>query len=118
LCKNFILQALFQSAQHLNENREGSGSGSGSPTLPPIEYFKVKICKNFAQHCFYQTGEEGADEGAEQDDEISRVNPLPLGSEFIRDLRIKALDLSVFVRKSALQVQYTRSPWGQSSIGT
>ncbi len=30
--------------------------------------------------------------------------PHPLGAEFIRDLRIKALDLSVFVRKSALQV--------------
>jgi hypothetical protein len=64
-----------------------------------------------------QTGEEGAEEGAEQDDEISRVNPLPLGSEFIRDLRIKALDLSVFVRKSALQVQRTHSPWGQSTYG-
>ena len=64
---------------------------------------------------FCQAGEEGADEGAEQDDEISRVNPLPLGSEFIRDLRIKALDLSVFVRKSALQVLCTNAPWGQSS---
>jgi hypothetical protein len=30
--------------------------------------------------------------------------PLTLGAEFIWDLRIKALDLSVFVRKSALQV--------------
>jgi hypothetical protein len=28
LCKNFILQTLFQSAQHLYEKREGSGSGS------------------------------------------------------------------------------------------
>ena len=56
LCKNFMLQALFQSAEHLYEKREGSGSipltngsgsgsrspktcrscgsGSGSPTLP------------------------------------------------------------------------------------
>ncbi len=32
------------------------------------------------------------------------VYPLSLGAEFIRDLRIKAPDLSVFVRKSALQV--------------
>ncbi len=34
LCKNFILQALFQSAQHLYEKREGSRSltnGSGRP---------------------------------------------------------------------------------------
>jgi hypothetical protein len=35
LCLNLILHALFQSAQHLNEEREGSGSipltnGSGS----------------------------------------------------------------------------------------
>ena len=29
----FILQALFQSAQHLNEKREGSGSGAGSIPL-------------------------------------------------------------------------------------
>ncbi len=28
LCYNFILQALFQSPQHLYEKREGSGSGS------------------------------------------------------------------------------------------
>ncbi len=28
LCYNFILQALFQSAQHLYVKREGSGSGS------------------------------------------------------------------------------------------
>jgi hypothetical protein len=26
-CKNFILQALFQSAQHIYEKRKGSGSG-------------------------------------------------------------------------------------------
>ncbi len=32
-CKNFILQALFQSAQHLYEKREGSGSGSGSGSI-------------------------------------------------------------------------------------
>jgi hypothetical protein len=44
--------------------------------------------------------------------------PTPRGAEFIRDLRIKALDLSVFVRKSALQVQCTHSPWGHSSYGT
>jgi hypothetical protein len=31
MCKNFILQALFQSAQHLYEKREGSGSGFGKP---------------------------------------------------------------------------------------
>jgi hypothetical protein len=30
LCLNFILQALFQSAQHIYEKREGSGAGSGS----------------------------------------------------------------------------------------
>ena len=28
---NIILQALFQSAQHLSERREGSGSGSVCP---------------------------------------------------------------------------------------
>ncbi len=38
LCKNFILQALFQSAQPISEKRVGSGSGSlplskGSGTL-------------------------------------------------------------------------------------
>jgi hypothetical protein len=44
--------------------------------------------------------------------------PLSLEAEFIRDLRIKALDLSVFVRKSALQVHCTHSPWGQSSYRT
>jgi hypothetical protein len=27
LCYNFILQALFQSAQHLYEKKEGSGAG-------------------------------------------------------------------------------------------
>jgi hypothetical protein len=32
VCKNFILQALFQS-QHLFEKREGSGAGSGSVPL-------------------------------------------------------------------------------------
>ncbi len=31
---NFILQALFQSAQHVYENREGSGSGAGSGSIP------------------------------------------------------------------------------------
>ncbi len=38
LCSNVILQALFQSARHIYEKREGSGSvpltnGFGSPTL-------------------------------------------------------------------------------------
>jgi hypothetical protein len=46
------------------------------------------------------------------------VYPLPLGSEFIRDLRIMALDLSVFVRKSALQVHCSQAPLGQSSYET
>jgi hypothetical protein len=30
--KNFILQALFQSAQHICEKREGSGGGAGTLT--------------------------------------------------------------------------------------
>ncbi len=34
MCYNFILQALFQSAQHLYEKREGSGAGAGSIPLP------------------------------------------------------------------------------------
>ncbi len=36
LCKNFILQELFQSSQHIYEKREGSGarSGSGSRAVP------------------------------------------------------------------------------------
>jgi hypothetical protein len=46
------------------------------------------------------------------------VYPLPLGAEFIRDLRIKALDLSGLVRKSALQVHCTCPSWGQSSYET
>jgi hypothetical protein len=33
LCENVILQALFQSAQHIYEKREGSGAGSGSVRL-------------------------------------------------------------------------------------
>jgi hypothetical protein len=33
LCQNFILQALFQAAQHLYEKREGSGAVSGSIPL-------------------------------------------------------------------------------------
>ncbi len=33
LYKNLILQALFQSAQHLYEKREGSGSSSSSVPL-------------------------------------------------------------------------------------
>jgi hypothetical protein len=33
LCLIFILQALFQSAQHIYEKREGSGAGAGS--VPP-----------------------------------------------------------------------------------
>ncbi len=33
-CKNFILQALFQSAQHFYETREGSGSGARSLSVP------------------------------------------------------------------------------------
>jgi hypothetical protein len=31
MCLNFILQALFRSAQHLYEKREGSGSGLKDP---------------------------------------------------------------------------------------
>jgi hypothetical protein len=46
------------------------------------------------------------------------VYPRTLGVEFLWDLRIKALDLSVFVRKSALLVLCTHAPWGQSSYGT
>ncbi len=49
MCYNFILQVLFQSAQHLYDYKKGSGSeadpdpggsnscGSGSPTLRNIE---------------------------------------------------------------------------------
>ncbi len=31
--KNIVLQALFQSAQHIYEKREGSGAGSGTAPL-------------------------------------------------------------------------------------
>jgi hypothetical protein len=46
LCSDLIFQALFQSAEHLYEKREGSGSGSvpltngsESPILLPSEPF-------------------------------------------------------------------------------
>ncbi len=51
ICKNFILQVIFQSAQHIYEKREGSGSipltngsgsGSGSPTLLITSCFTVQ----------------------------------------------------------------------------
>ena len=48
--------------------------------------------------------EEEEEEGEERSDALGLINPLPLGAEFVRDLSSKALDLSVFVRKSALQV--------------
>jgi hypothetical protein len=37
MCLNFILQALFQSAQHLYEKREGSGFVSLTKTDPDPE---------------------------------------------------------------------------------
>jgi hypothetical protein len=43
LRKNFILQALFQSVQHIYEKREGSGAGSGRPQ---------KHADPDPQHCF------------------------------------------------------------------
>jgi hypothetical protein len=47
LCQNFILQALFQSAQNIYAKREGSGSvpltnGSGSRRLK-IMKFRIRI---------------------------------------------------------------------------
>jgi hypothetical protein len=50
LCKNFILQALFQSSQHIYEKREGSGSGSlpmtngsGSRRSKNMQILRIRI---------------------------------------------------------------------------
>ncbi len=45
------------------------------------------------------------------------VYPLLLGAEFIWDLRIKALDLSVFVRKSTCRYCVPTHPGGRVHIG-